>query len=130
MKPTLLLTTLNALEPRWLDQLDRRNTAKPWTAKFHKATAAAAAIEDKASQLAFGDTDHTLLQSIRKAKLLDAAERLLATGGTQDCIAFLNAEEAFEWDVNETDVNETGYADTIPTERAEAYLTNFRNLAK
>jgi hypothetical protein len=133
MKPTTaqaLLTTLLALEPRWLDQVDLRNTAKFGTAKFRKHSDAAETIENEASQLAFGNTDHTLLQSIRKAKLLVAAQRFLMTGGSQDCITFLNEEEKYDWEVNEMDSSENGYADTLPTERAEAYLTNFIRLAK
>ena len=133
MKPTTaqaLLTTLLALEPRWLDQVGHRNTAKFGTAKFRKHSDAAETIENEASQLAFGNTDHTLLQSIRKAKLLVAAQRFLMTGGSQDCITFLNEEEKYDWEVNELDSSETGYADTLPTERAEAYLTNFIRLAK
>ena len=132
MKPTTaqaLLNTINDLEPRWLDQIDLRNTAKYGTAKFRKHSDAAEAIENKASLLAFGNTDFTLLQSLRKAKLLNAAYRFLTTGGSQDCITFLNEEEAFDWEVNEMDASETGYADTLPTERAEAYLTNFYRLA-
>jgi hypothetical protein len=132
MKPTTahaLLTTINALEPRWLDQIDLRNTAKYGTAKFRKHSDAAETIENEASQLAFGNTNYTLLQSSRKAKLLDAAYRFLTTGGSQDCITFLNEEEKYDWEVNEMDSIETHYADTLPTERAEAYLTNFYRLA-
>lgn len=133
MKPTTaqaLLTTLRSLESSWLDQVDLRNLAKPFSAKYRKHSDAADAIENEASQLAFGNTDYTLMQSIRKAKLLVAAFNFISTGKTQDCIEFLNEEEAYDWEVNELDASETGYADTLPTERAEAYLTNFNRLAK
>jgi hypothetical protein len=131
MKPNTaqaLLTTLLALEPRWLDQVDLRNTAKYGTAKFRKHSDAAETIENEASQLAFGDTDHTLLQSIRKAKLLVASFNLLSIGGKQACQNFHAQEDAFDWEVNELDTSETGYTDN-PWQRAEAYLTNFYRLA-
>jgi hypothetical protein len=131
MKPTLLqtlLTDINALEPRWLDQIDLRNTAKFGTAKFRKHSDAAETIENEASQLAFGDNDHTLLQSVRKARLLVAAERLLRPdSGTDDCIRFLNEEEAYEWEVNETALEDIAYTDT-PVERAQALMDNYRNI--
>jgi hypothetical protein len=131
MKPTLLqtlLTDINALEPRWLDQLARRDAAKFGSAKYRRAVEAADTIENEASQLAFGDNDHTLLQSVRKARLLVAAERLLRPdSGTDDCIRFLNEEEAYEWEVNETALEDIAYTDT-PVERAQALMDNYRNI--
>lgn len=124
-----LHTTLAKLETSWLDWLGKRNASTYGSPEYRKAIFFSDKVEDKASLLAFGDTNHTLLQSVRKAKLLVAAERLLQpTSGTDDCIRFLNEEETYEWEVNETAPEDIDYTDT-PVERATALLENFRKLA-
>jgi len=55
---------INDLAGKWADQIDIRNNAPFGSAKYNRAEAKADAIEQKASMLKFGDTDHTMSECV------------------------------------------------------------------
>jgi hypothetical protein len=48
---------------QWLDQIGIRNTAKPDGVRYWNAVEKAEAIENEASLLVFGDTNHTATEA-------------------------------------------------------------------